>query len=235
MEVSGGGLYTIIIPFFIREEVISMNVILLGLPGAGKGTQAKVIIESQRIPHISTGDLFRRASRDKTELGLLANEYMNKGELVPDEVTIGIALDRLDQADCKNGFLLDGFPRNIVQAQALEDYLYSGSKKIDHVIYVEVDEQILLDRLTGRRVCTGCGETYHLQSKPPKADGKCDSCNQPLKQREDDRVETVKERLKVNNELTNQLGNFYGDRGLLIKINGSKDIDAVTQDILSVF
>lgn len=150
-----------------------MNIILLGLPGAGKGTQAKVIIENQRIPHISTGDLFRKAVKDETELGILANDYMSKGELVPDEVTIGIALQRLNNDDCLEGFLLDGFPRNIVQAQALEKHLASKSKKIDLAIYVEVDENILLERATGRRVCSGCGQTFHLTSMQPKVIDRC--------------------------------------------------------------
>lgn len=212
-----------------------MNLILLGLPGAGKGTQAKVIIESLRIPHISTGDLFRKAYKDKTELGLLANDYMSKGELVPDEVTIGIALQRLENPDCSVGFLLDGFPRNIDQASALEKYLDAKAKKIDHVIYVQVDENILLERLTGRRVCPGCGETFHIVSNPPKVFDRCNSCNEILIQREDDREETVKERLRVNYELTNQLVNYYKGQGVLKSINGSKDISEVTQDILGVF
>jgi adenylate kinase len=182
-----------------------MNIVLLGLPGAGKGTQAKVITESQRIPHISTGDLFRKAYKEKTQLGKLANDYMSKGELVPDEVTIGIALQRLNQPDCRKGFLLDGFPRNIVQAQGLEKYLDSESKKIDHAIYVVVDENLLLGRLTGRRVCIGCGETFHLVSNPPKVIDRCDFCNEILLQREDDQEETVKERLRINYEQTNSL------------------------------
>lgn len=212
-----------------------MNIILLGLPGAGKGTQAKVIIENQRIPHISTGDLFRKAYKAKTELGVLANDYMSKGELVPDEVTIGIAQQRLDDSDCNKGFLLDGFPRNIVQAEALEKYLTSGAKKINHVIYVQVDSDTLLERLTGRRVCSGCGETFHLVSNPPKVIDRCDSCNNHLIQREDDREETVKERLRVNSELTGNLVHYYGKRGILKTIDGSRDIAEVTQDIVNVF
>ncbi|XEC94483.1 adenylate kinase [Paenibacillus tarimensis] len=211
-----------------------MNIILLGLPGAGKGTQAKVIAEIQSIPHISTGDIFRKAYKDKTELGLLANDYMSKGELVPDEVTIGNAIQRLGNSDCDNGFLLDGFPRNIMQAQALEKYLETEERTIDYVIYIEVDEKILVERLTGRRVCPGCGETFHLESKSPKVSSRCDSCNEILIQREDDQEETVKERLRVNYELTNQLLNFYGERGILKTVNGSKDIAKVAQDILNI-
>lgn len=212
-----------------------MNVILLGLPGAGKGTQAKVITESQHIPHISTGELFRKGFKDRTELGLLANDYMNKGELVPDDVTIGIALQRLENPDCSQGFLLDGFPRNIVQARALDKYLDTEEKKIDRVIYVKADENILLERLTGRRVCPGCGETFHLISNPPKVIDQCDSCNEILIQRNDDMKETVKERLRVNCELTNHLVHYYGEQGVLITVDGSQEIAKVTQDILSIF
>lgn len=211
-----------------------MNIILLGLPGAGKGTQAKVIIDNQRIPHISTGDLFRKEMKDQTELGLLANNYMSKGELVPDEITIGIALQRLNHVDCLEGFLLDGFPRNIVQAQALEKYLATEAKKIDLAIYVEVDENILLERATGRRVCSGCGRTFHLRSMPPKVNDRCDSCDDILIQRADDREETVRERIRVNYELTKQLVDFYGNQGKLTSIDGSKDINEVTQNILDV-
>lgn len=212
-----------------------MNIILLGLPGAGKGTQAKVIVESQHIPHISTGDLFRKAYKAKTELGVLANDYMSKGELVPDAVTIGIAEQRLDESDCMNGFLLDGFPRNIVQAEALEKYLVSRAKKMDYVIYVQVDSGRLFERLTGRRVCQGCGETFHLVSNPPRVIDRCDSCNDNLLQREDDQEGTVKERLRVNSELTNNLVHYYGERGVLKTIDGSRDIAEVTQDILNIF
>ena len=169
-----------------------MNIILLGLPGSGKGTQAKVITERLHVPHISTGDLFRKAYKDKTELGLLANDYMSKGKLVPDEVTIGIALQRLNNSECDKGFLLDGFPRNNIQAQALEKHLDSEGKKIKFAIYVEVDKNILLNRLTGRRICSGCGETYHLMSNPPKVMNHCDFCNKIVIHREDDREETVK-------------------------------------------
>lgn len=211
-----------------------MKIILLGLPGAGKGTQAKAITESLHIPHISTGELFRLALKHKTELGLLAEDYMSKGELVPDEVTIKMALQRLDNPDCSNGFLLDGFPRNVEQATALEKHLDSKAKKIDRVIYVEVDESILLKRLTGRRVCPNCGETFHIVSNPPKVSGRCDVCNEVLIQREDDREETVKERLRVNGQLTSQLVKYYGEQGVLETIDGSKDIAEIAQNILNV-
>jgi adenylate kinase len=211
-----------------------MNIILLGLPGAGKGTQAKSIVDNCQIPHISTGDLFRKAYQAQTELGLLANAYMSKGELVPNEVTIGIAHRRLEDADCSEGFLLDGFPRNLVQADALEHYLTSRAKNIDHVIYVEVDMNLLLSRLTGRRVCSSCGETFHLASQPPKAAGQCDSCNGVLIQREDDREETVTERLRVNFDLTNSLVRYYEEKGILRTVDGSQDIAQVKQHILNV-
>ncbi|RKN80578.1 adenylate kinase [Paenibacillus ginsengarvi] len=211
-----------------------MNIIILGLPGAGKGTQAKVIVENQSIPHISTGDLLRKAYKAKTALGELANEYMSKGELVPDDVTIGIAQQRLNEPDCGKGFLLDGFPRNLEQAEALEKYLASGGKKVDHVLYIQVDSRILLERLTGRRVCSGCGETFHLSSHPPKVMDRCDLCSGILVQREDDREVTVKERLRVNSELTNNLVHYYSERGILKIINGSRDIAEVNKDILTI-
>ncbi|WP_282943393.1 adenylate kinase [Paenibacillus sp. RC67] len=208
-----------------------MNVILLGLPGAGKGTQAKIIVESQNIPHISTGDLFRKAVQDQTKLGLSAQEYMSKGVLVPDDITIGIALNRLEQTDCKRGFLLDGFPRNVEQAVALRKYLSSKSSIIDYVIYVEVSDELLLDRLTGRRVCSGCGETYHILNHPPIQPGICDTCSNPLVQREDDTEETVKKRLKVNKEQTELLCDFYHAEDKLRIVDGMQPIVNVTSEI----
>jgi len=212
-----------------------MRVILLGLPGAGKGTQAKVIIESLGIPHISTGDLFRKAYQDGTELGILAKQYMNKGELVPDEVTIGITLNRLEAPDCSAGFLLDGFPRNARQAAALSDYLSHESKSIDHVLYVEVHENLLLQRLTGRRVCSKCGHTYHIENNPPAKTGICDTCSGVLVHREDDTEATVRERLKINKELTEALCDFYKASGKLRIIDGTQGIDGVSRDIVTLF
>lgn len=201
-----------------------MNLILLGLPGAGKGTQAKWMTDHLHIPHVSTGDLFRKALQEQTELGQLAKTYMSKGELVPDSVTIDLALQRLQQTDCANGFLLDGFPRNVNQANALETFLDHQAKQIDHVIYVEVNEALLLDRLTGRRVCSECGDSFHLMFHPPKAHDRCDSCNGSLIHREDDQEATVKERLRINKELTDSLTEYYSNRGLLRTIDGSQDI-----------
>ncbi|XEC94462.1 adenylate kinase [Paenibacillus tarimensis] len=212
-----------------------MNIIMLGLPGVGKGTQSKIIAEHQSIPHISTGDLFRAAYKEKSELGILAKDYMSKGELVPDEVTIGIALQRLNQPDCHDGFLLDGFPRNEIQANALEEYLDAHAMKINHVFFIHVSEDILVERLTGRRVCLGCGSPYHIVHNPPKVNDICDSCKEPLVQREDDKEETVIERLRVNKELTNKLVEFYQKRGILQTIDGSQNLNRVTTDILSFF
>jgi adenylate kinase len=211
-----------------------MNIILLGLPGAGKGTQAKLIVDNLSIPHISTGDLFRKAEQEGTTLGLLAQEYMSKGELVPDDVTIGIALSRLGEADCQRGFLLDGFPRSLAQAEALDAYLQSNSKHIDHVIYVKIDENLLFERLTGRRVCMNCGAAYHLRYNPPVNQDVCDACNHTLIQRDDDREETVKERLRVNRELTDMLTNYYSKTGLLRVVDGSQEIGRVSESILNI-
>lgn len=211
-----------------------MNVIMLGLPGAGKGTQAKFIAESQRIPHISTGDLFRQAYQDQTKLGILAKEYMSKGGLVPDDVTIGIALNRLEQADCEHGFLLDGFPRNFAQAISLREFLINKSSSVDHVIYVEVNEDVLVERLTGRRVCSKCGETYHIINNPPAQPGLCNTCSHPLIQREDDSEDTVRERLNVNKELTLRLCEFYNSEGTLRTVDGLRPMDEVTAQIKKV-
>jgi len=207
-----------------------MNIIMLGLPGAGKGTQAKLIAQIKSIPHVSTGDLFRAAYQEQNEMGILAKRYMDKGELVPDEVTIGIALERLSRPDCQDGFVLDGFPRNLSQADALSN----AGKKIDHVIYIHADETLLVERLTGRRVCSGCGGPYHILYHPPKENGRCDACGQPLIQRDDDKEETVVERLKVNKELTDQLAAYYRQRGALRIIDGSQDIDRVSAEIVEL-
>lgn len=209
-----------------------MNMIMLGLPGAGKGTQATWIADELRIPHISTGELFRRAYQEKTELGVLAKGYMDKGELVPDDVTIGISLDRLQQPDCQQGFLLDGFPRNDLQVDALEQFLSIQSKEIDHVIYIHVDESILVGRLSGRRVCSDCSTSFHTIYNPPKIINQCDHCLKPLVQREDDQQDTVIERIRVNGELTKRLVEYYSGRGKLRTVNGSQEMSQVTEEIL---
>jgi adenylate kinase len=212
-----------------------MNLVLMGLPGAGKGTQAEKIVEKYGVPHISTGDMFRAAMKDETELGLKAKSFMDKGELVPDEVTIGIVNERLAKADCAEGFLLDGFPRTVAQAEALEDILAGLNRKIDYVINVEVDQGILMGRLTGRRICKSCGATYHLEFNPPSQEDKCDRCGGELYQRADDNAETVQNRLNVNVKQTAPLLAFYSEKGYLKNINGQQDINVVFEDIDALF
>ncbi|AKP45545.1 MULTISPECIES: adenylate kinase [Bacillus] len=208
-----------------------MNLVLMGLPGAGKGTQAEKIVEKYEIPHISTGDMFRAAMKEGTELGLKAKSYMDKGELVPDEVTIGIVRERLSKDDCKKGFLLDGFPRTVAQAEALESIMSDLGKKIDYVINIDVDKDLLLERLTGRRICKSCGSTYHLVFNPPKVAGKCDRCGGELYQRADDNAETVQNRLDVNLKQAKPLLDFYGEKGYLKNIDGTQEINKVFEDI----
>ncbi|MCA1032783.1 adenylate kinase [Bacillus timonensis] len=208
-----------------------MNLVLMGLPGAGKGTQAERIVEDYKIPHISTGDMFRAAIKEGTELGLKAKSFMDKGELVPDEVTIGIVRERLSKDDCLNGFLLDGFPRTVPQAEALEQMLTELNKNIDYVINIDVNQDILMDRLTGRRICKGCGATYHLVFNPPQNEGVCDKCGSELYQRADDNAETVSNRLEVNLKQTKPLLDFYEGKGYLRNINGEQDINVVFEDI----
>ncbi|MCC3358903.1 adenylate kinase [Bacillus sp. REN16] len=208
-----------------------MNLVLMGLPGAGKGTQAEKIVEKYNIPHISTGDMFRAAIKDRTELGLQAKSFMDKGELVPDEVTIGIVRERLSKDDCNEGFLLDGFPRTVPQAEALEAILTDLGKQIDYVINIEVNSEILLERLTGRRICKDCGSTYHLVFNPPSQEGTCDKCGGELYQRADDNAETVGTRLQVNIEQSKPLLDFYQVKGYLRNINGQQEINKVFGDI----
>jgi adenylate kinase len=203
----------------------------MGLPGAGKGTQAEKIVQKYGIPHISTGDMFRAAIKDETELGLKAKSFMDKGELVPDEVTIGIVRERLSKDDCEKGFLLDGFPRTVAQADALEDILSDLNKKIDYVINIDVDQSILMERLTGRRICKECGATYHLVFNPPAKDGECDRCGGELYQRADDNEATVQNRLDVNIKQTKPLLDFYETKGYLRNIDGQQDINKVFSDL----
>ncbi|XJZ27459.1 adenylate kinase [Bacillota bacterium Lsc_1132] len=208
-----------------------MNLVLMGLPGAGKGTQAERIVAQYSIPHISTGDMFRAAMKEGTELGLKAKSFMDKGELVPDEVTIGIVRERLSKEDCQTGFLLDGFPRTVPQAEALEQILESFNKKINYVINIDVDKDILMERLTGRRICKNCGATYHLVFNPPANEGVCDRCGGELYQRADDNAETVQNRLDVNIQQSQPLLDFYDSKGYLQTINGQQDIEKVFADI----
>lgn len=208
-----------------------MNIIFMGPPGAGKGTQAEYIVDQFGIPHISTGDAFRLAMKQGTELGLLAKQYVDAGKLVPDEVTIGIVRDRLQQDDCKQGYLLDGFPRTISQAEALDEIVASMGSQIDHVINLEVDRDKLLARLTGRRICRSCGATYHVLFNPPKQDGTCDKCGGELYQRSDDTEEKVGTRLDEYITKTAPLLDYYSDKGLLRQINGEQDIQQVSAEI----
>lgn len=203
----------------------------MGLPGAGKGTQAEKVVEKYGIPHISTGDMFRAAMAEGTALGQQAKAYMDKGALVPDEVTIGIVRERLSKEDCQNGFLLDGFPRTVPQAEALEQLLADLGKQLDHVINIDIDAKILTERLTGRRICKKCGATYHLVFNPPKNPDTCDRCAGELYQRADDNEETVQNRLQVNIEQSKPLLGFYEDKGYLRNIDGERHINDVFTSI----
>ncbi|MBU0438130.1 adenylate kinase [Staphylococcus casei] len=211
-----------------------MNIILMGLPGAGKGTQASEIVKKFPIPHISTGDMFRKAIKDETDLGKEAKSYMDRGELVPDEVTVGIVKERISEDDAKKGFLLDGFPRTIEQAEALSEIMQELDRKIDAVINIEVPEEELMNRLTGRRICEKCGTTYHLVFNPPKVDGICDLDGGKLYQREDDNPETVANRLNVNVKQSKPILEFYDNKQVLNNIDGSRDIKVVTEDVISI-
>lgn len=208
-----------------------MNIILMGPPGAGKGTQAKKIIAEFHIPHISTGDMFREAIKAGTDLGTLAASYINKGLLVPDEVTIGLVKERLMQDDCANGFLLDGFPRTIPQAEALEKLLEEIHRPITMVIDITADKEALIRRISGRRVCKICAAPYHIEFKPSKEPNVCDLCHGPLIQRKDDTVEVLTERLDAYETQTKPLVNFYKERNLLKSVDGLQDIEDVFKDI----
>lgn len=209
-----------------------MRFIILGAPGAGKGTQASSVSSKYNVPHISTGDIFRQNIKDGTELGKKAKQCMDKGELVPDSLTCDLLFDRIQKEDAKDGFLLDGFPRNIYQAEKLDEYLKKTGQKLDLAINVVVDEDILVDRTTGRRVCKNCGATYHVRYNKPKVDGICDECGLKLVQRDDDKEDTVKNRIKVYNENTKPLIAYYENRNIIADIDGQQDIDKVLADIV---
>ncbi|MDU1887521.1 MAG: adenylate kinase [Enterococcus faecalis] len=212
-----------------------MNLILMGLPGAGKGTQAEKIIDTYGIPHISTGDMFRAAMKNETALGLEAKSYIDKGELVPDEVTNGIVKERLAEPDTDKGFLLDGFPRTLDQAKALDTMLKELNKKIDAVIDIHVEEDVLIERLAGRFICRTCGATYHKLFNPPKVEGTCDRCGgHEFYQREDDKPETVKNRLAVIIESSAPILAFYKEHGLMHTIDGNREIDTVFSDVKKI-
>ncbi|MCL1989951.1 MAG: adenylate kinase [Defluviitaleaceae bacterium] len=204
-----------------------MNILFMGPPGAGKGTQAERIVNKYNLPHISTGDMFRAAIANQTELGMTAKKFMDEGHLVPDDVTIGIVRERLSEADCQHGFLLDGFPRTVEQAKALDEIMINLSKKIDYVINIEVDLSVLETRLTGRRICKTCGATYHVMFNPPEQADVCTKCQGELYQRKDDHAETVASRLAVYTNQTKPLLAYYEVTGNLVHINGLGEIDDV--------
>jgi len=211
-----------------------MNVVLLGAPGAGKGTQAANLLNELGVVHVASGDLFRRALGEETELGLLAKSYMEKGELVPDEVTINMVLERIRQQDCADGVLFDGFPRTLSQAEALDDKLAAEGKQIDKVVYIEVPAEELVKRLSGRWICRECQTPYHEQSSPPKSPGRCDKCGGELYQRADDKEETVRERLKVFFSQTVPIVDYYDRQGKLLRVDGNRGIEDVSATIIEV-
>lgn len=209
-----------------------MNIILLGPPGAGKGTQAKLLVKKYNIPQISTGDILRSAVKTLTPMGLKAKSFMDDGLLVPDDVVVGIVNERLSQDDCLGGFILDGFPRTVPQADSLDIILKATNRKIDCVVSISVDTEALLKRITGRRLCKNCGKGFHLEYDPPKVVGICDDCNGELYQRDDDCEETMRKRLSVYDEQTSPLINFYANSGILRKIQGDGEIDHI-QSLIS--
>ena len=211
-----------------------MKIIMLGAPGAGKGTQAKMIADKYGVPHISTGDIFRANIKNGTELGMEAKKYMDQGLLVPDELTVRILLDRVAQDDCKNGYVLDGFPRTIPQAEVLDSELTKLGDHIDYAINVDVPDENIVKRMSGRRACLNCGATYHIVYNPSKKEGICDTCGQQLVLRDDDKPETVKKRLSVYHDQTQPLIDYYKNEGILAEVDGTKDMEEVFQDIVNI-
>ena len=211
-----------------------MKIIMLGAPGAGKGTQAKMIAEKYNIPHISTGDIFRANIKNGTELGMKAKSFMDKGELVPDELTVSMLLDRVGQPDCKDGYVLDGFPRTIPQAEELDRALSGRNEKIDFAIDVDVPDENIVKRMAGRRACLKCGATYHMEHIPPKKEGICDSCGSELVLRDDDKAETVLKRLQVYHDQTQPLIDFYTRKGILKTVDGTQDMKDVFAAIVEI-
>ncbi|MGP3778941.1 adenylate kinase [Halanaerobium saccharolyticum] len=211
-----------------------MDMILLGLPGVGKGTQAKKLEASLEIPHIATGDIFRKAIKNKTPLGKKAKSFIDAGELVPDEVTIGIVEERLKEDDCKEGFILDGFPRTIAQAEALDEILAEQNRELDLAVYLQAEIDILVERLAGRRVCVDCGATYHVKNDPPEVEGVCDKCGGEVIQRSDDEEETVKKRIEVNKEKTAKLADYYQNKGILHEVKSTGGIEKVQQRLMKL-
>ena len=211
-----------------------MKIIMLGAPGAGKGTQAKMLAEKYGIPHISTGDIFRAIIKNGTELGAKAKEYMDKGLLVPDELVVDLIMDRFKADDCKNGYILDGFPRTIPQAEALDAALAANGEKIDYAVNVEVPDENIVNRMSGRRACVGCGATYHIVYNPTKVEGKCDTCGADLILRDDDKPETVLNRLNVYHEQTQPLIELYTKKGVIAEVDGTKDMKDVFDAIVAI-
>ena len=211
-----------------------MKIIMLGAPGAGKGTQAKKIAEKYQIPHISTGDIFRANIKGGTELGMKAKTFMDQGMLVPDEITIGMLMDRIGQEDCINGYVLDGFPRTIPQAESLTKALAERGEKVDYAINVDVPDANIINRMSGRRACLGCGATYHITFNPPVKEGICDTCGQELVLRDDDKPETVKKRLDVYHQQTQPLIDYYKNAENLAEVDGTQPMDAVFQGIVEI-
>jgi len=211
-----------------------MKIIMLGAPGAGKGTQAKKIADKYGIPHISTGDIFRANIKGGTELGMKAKSYMDQGQLVPDDVTIGMLLDRISEADCADGYVLDGFPRTIPQAESLTKALENRGEKMEYAIDVDVPDANIVSRMSGRRACLACGATYHIVTIPPKQEDICDGCGETLVQRGDDKPETVQKRLTVYHDQTQPLIEYYKQAGMLVTVDGTKDLNDVFADIVSV-
>lgn len=211
-----------------------MDMILLGLPGVGKGTQAKKLEVRFEIPHIATGDIFRKAIKNETPLGKKAKSFIDAGELVPDEVTIGIVEERLKESDCENGFILDGFPRTINQAEALDQILAEQNRELDLAVYLQAEIDVLVERLAGRRVCVDCGATYHVKNDPPEVEGVCDKCGGEVIQRSDDQEETVKKRIEVNKEKTAKLADYYQDKKILHQVESIGGIDKVQKKLIDL-
>ncbi len=211
-----------------------MKIIMLGAPGAGKGTQAKKIAAKYGIPHISTGDIFRANIKGGTELGMKAKTFMDQGMLVPDEITIGMLMDRIHEEDCKNGYVLDGFPRTIPQAESLTEALKGMGEAIDYAVNVDVPDENIVSRMGGRRACVACGATYHVEFNAPKTEGVCDTCGEKLVLRDDDKPETVQKRLNVYHEQTQPLIDYYKNAGVLKEVDGTKNMEAVFLDIVSI-
>ncbi|MTK07710.1 MAG: adenylate kinase [Hungatella sp.] len=211
-----------------------MKIIMLGAPGAGKGTQAKKIAEKYQIPHVSTGDIFRSNIKEGTQLGRKAKEYMDQGALVPDELTIGMLMDRIQQEDCRNGYVLDGFPRTNPQAESLQKAITEMGQKIDFAINVDVPDENIISRMSGRRACISCGATYHIVYNPSKVAGICDVCGSELVLRDDDKPETVKKRLAVYHDQTRPLIDYYKEAGVLVNVDGTQELNKVFSDITDI-